>query len=74
MSKIIAIFFVVVGFLALAVGISALCALPTMWLVNAIFTKGALVAVFGGKLTFLSAWGLNLLCALLFKSSSSSSK
>jgi hypothetical protein len=69
--KILAAFALV---LVLAVVFGALLALPTMLLVNGIFSAAALKAVFGGPLSFLGAWGINILCGLLFKTSVSSSK
>lgn len=59
--------------LALAVGFGALLALPTMLLVNGLFSAAALKAVFGGPISFLGAWGINILCGLLFKNTSVSS-
>ena len=56
--------------LPLVVLISALLAIPTMLLVNAVFAPAAVAAVFGGPLGFFQAWGLNFICGLLFKSSS----
>lgn len=45
-----------------------ICALPTMWLWNWLMPT-----IFGlGKITFWQALGLNLLCSILFKSSSAS--
>ena len=52
-----------------------LLALPTMWIVNYLFTESALVAVFGTpSLSFGKALALNLFFGIAFKSSSSSSK
>ena len=56
----------VVGFVALVVGLSALFALPVMWLWNYVVPYQ-----FGLKeLDFLHAWALNVLCGFIFKSSS----
>ena len=63
--------------LGLAVGIALLCAYPTLWLVNYLFTPGTLISLFGiAQLTFWKAFWLNFLCSILFKSSniSTSSK
>jgi len=47
-----------------------ICALPTMWLWNWLMP-----AIFGlGKITFWQALGLNMLCSILFKSTTSKSK
>lgn len=56
------------------VGLGALMAIPTMLLVNGLFSPTLLQTVFGGPISFLSAWGLNILCGFLFKSTTSSSK
>lgn len=52
--------------------VAVVMALPTMLIVNYVFSDAALVAVFGGPLTFWKAFWLNFLCGILFKSSSSS--
>lgn len=58
-----------VGFVALVIGLSALMALPFMWLWN-----GLMPDIFGLKvLSFLQAWGLLILSSFLFKNSSISS-
>lgn len=47
-----------------------ICALPTMWLWNWLMPE-----IFGlTKITFWQALGLNALCAILFKSTNTSSK
>lgn len=47
-----------------SVVISAVLSLPVMWLWDAVVTQ-----VFGMKeITWMQAWGLTLLCGLLFKS------
>jgi hypothetical protein len=54
----------VVGVVALVIGLSALFALPVMWLWNFVVPH-----IFGLKeLDFLHAWALNVLCGLMFKS------
>jgi hypothetical protein len=53
------------GFIVLAILVSALFAFPVMWLWN-----GCLVALITGISpihSFLQAWGLMLLCAILIK-------
>ena len=59
----------VVGFVALVIGLSALFALPVMWLWNYVIPHQ-----FGLKeIDFLHAWALNVLCGFIFKGSSVSS-
>ncbi len=63
--------FAVVGAFLLFVAVAALlCAVPTMllwdWLMPQLFKLGTI--------TLFQAWGLNVLCGLLFKSSMSRSK
>lgn len=49
-----------------AILIIVICALPTMWLWNWLMP-----AIFGlGKISFWQALGINMLCSILFKSSS----
>ncbi|NBR06928.1 MAG: hypothetical protein EBT92_14295 [Planctomycetes bacterium] len=70
MEKILGGLLIAAGAFALVVGISALLALPVMWLWN-----GLMPDIFGLKsLTFLQAWGLSLLSEILFKSHNTSSK
>ena len=60
----------IVGGLALIVFLSFLLSLPVMLLWDAVIP-----AIFGLKeITWLQAWGLSLLCGLLFKSHTTSSK
>lgn len=55
-------------------GAAILFTLPTMWLVNYVFTPATLISLFGvAQLSFWKAMGLSTLCAILFKGSSSSS-
>ena len=63
----------VLGILALAAALSLLMGIPTMYLVNYLFSIEFLVFVFGAKLTFWKAFALNLVASILLKSSSSSS-
>lgn len=61
-----------IGGIALIVLISALLALPVMWLWNGVLPNlFATVAV--RQIDFWNAWGLLILCGFLFKSSSTSS-
>ena len=59
----------IVGFVAIIV-LGLMCSLPVMWLWN-----GCLVAAIPGikEIGWLQAWGILILCGLLFKNSSSSS-
>jgi hypothetical protein len=53
-----------IGFITLIVLYSALLSLPVMWLWDAIMPD-----IFGlNTITWLQAWGLSLLCGMLFKS------
>lgn len=54
---------IVVGVIALVIGLSALAALPFMWLWNALMPD-----IFGLKvLSFLQSWGLLILSSMIFK-------
>jgi hypothetical protein len=70
MDKLLAFVVLLIGALALLVGLSALMALPVEWLWN-----GTLVDLFPKlpQLDFWHAWGLNLLTGFLFKSTNTSS-
>ena len=60
----------IVGGIALIVFLSFVLSLPVMLLWDAVIP-----AIFGLKeITWLQAWGLSLLCGLLFKSHTTSSK
>lgn len=65
LTVIFGIFMVVV----MVVAFGLLCSLPVMWLWN-----GCLVDVVSGvhTITWLQAWGIMVLCGLLFKSSTTS--
>jgi hypothetical protein len=70
MSKLLGYLVIGVGFVALIVGLSALMALPFMWLWN-----GLMPDIFELKvLSFMQAWGLLILSSFLFKNVSVSSK
>lgn len=65
MKNIAIVFGAIVGVIGLVVALSALCALPVMWLWNYVVPHQ-----FGLKeIDFLHAWALNLLCAFIFKTS-----
>ena len=52
--------------IALCLLFAVLTALPTMWLWNWLMP-----VIFGlGKITFWQAWGINMLCSILFKAKS----
>ena len=63
--------FTIIGGLGLIVFLSFLLSLPVMLLWDAVMP-----GIFPGlhEITWLQAWGLSLLCGLLFKSNTSSSK
>jgi len=66
MKYILLVLGAVVGGVALIIGLSALFALPVMWLWNYVVPHQ-----FGLKeIDFLHAWALNVLCGFIFKSSS----
>lgn len=59
-----------VGVVVLVIGLSALFALPVMWLWNYVVPYQ-----FGLKeLDFLHAWALNVLCGFMFKSATYSNE
>lgn len=66
MEKFLEVVGVIVVTIAILVALSALCAWPVMFLWNA-----CLVGVVSGikAIDFMSAWGIMLLCGLLFKPS-----
>jgi len=66
---------VIVIFLVVITLIAFLIALPTLFIVNYLFTSAILMAVFGiPALTFWKAFWLNVLCGILFKSTQTNSK
>lgn len=62
--KALAVLVAILGLALMVVGLSALFALPVMWLWNALVP----VLFHGPQVTFMQAWGLGLLCGFLFKS------
>jgi hypothetical protein len=61
--------------IALVIIVGFIIALPTLIIVNYLFTSAVLITMFGiPALTFWKAFWLNVLCGILFKSTSSSSK
>lgn len=62
-----------IAVLILIVVVALIMALPTMWLANYVLSPEALAAVFGGPLTVLKALALNVLCAILIRTSASKS-
>lgn len=70
MNTLIQALVVIVGGIALIVFLSFLLSLPVMLLWDAVIP-----AIFGlPEITWLQAWGLSLLCGLLFKSHTTSKK
>ena len=70
--KIVGVIVLLVVFIA---GFALLMALPTMWIINYLFTPSAITAVFGtSAIGFWKAFWLNFFFGIAFKSSSSSSK
>lgn len=63
-KQIIGGFILGVGLIAVVIGLSAIMALPVMWLWNALIPE-----IIGLKmLTFMQSWGVCILTGLLFKS------
>jgi hypothetical protein len=69
--KLIEALILIVGGIGLAVLVSFLLSLPVMLLWDAVVPQ-----IFTGlhEITWMQAWGLSLLCGLLFKSHTGSSK
>ena len=63
MDNIIVAVLAIIGTIVLAIIVGALMAFPVMWLWN-----GCLVGTVAGvsKIGWATAWGLNILCGLLF--------
>jgi hypothetical protein len=73
MEKIVTGIALTFGFILLVVVVGLLLAWPVMFLVNYLFTPAVILAVFGtAQLSFIKAYGLLVLCGILFKSESSS--
>jgi hypothetical protein len=65
---------ILIGAMALLVLFSFAMAWPTMALVNGLFSKELIKSVFGvEQIGWMTAWGFNVLCMSLFKSSNSGS-
>ncbi len=70
MKEAIALFLLFMGWICFAVFLSAILSLPVMWLWNALLVgPWSVIGVSLMQLTWLKAWGLTILCTLLFKSS-----
>lgn len=70
MEKIILIVSAVLLMVAIAFGVSLILAIPTMLLWDWLMPQ-----IFGLKeITFMQAWGINWLCAILFKNTNTSSR
>jgi hypothetical protein len=64
----------IVGIIGFVVLVGFIIALPTLIIVNYLFTSAVLMVLFGiPALTFWKAFWLNVLCGILFKNTSSSS-
>ena len=75
MEKFLALVAVVLGFTALLVGLGALMAIPTMYILNYLFSSAFLTLVFGvAKVGFWRSWVFNIFCGLFLKNYASSSK
>jgi hypothetical protein len=62
---------VALGVVGLIFGLGLLFAFPVKWLINYLFTKALIASVFGTpQVSVWQAFGLNILCGFLFKSSS----
>ena len=73
MEKFLALVAVVLGFIALLVGLGALMAIPTMYILNYLFSSAFLTLVFGvAKVGFWRAWVFNIFCGLFLKGVSAS--
>lgn len=60
----------IIGFLVICFLLGLLFALPTMWLLNWL-VPALIPGAAGWSITWIQAWGLNVLCALLFKNTNS---
>lgn len=68
MNSFVTVMSAIVGFVLLIVALGLIFALPVMWLWNACLVP----AVTGvHEIGWIQAWGISILCSLLFKSSSS---
>lgn len=56
----------ILGYLVMCCILGLLFALPTMWLLNWL-VPALIPGAAGWSITWLQAWGINMLCALLFK-------
>ena len=64
---------VIFGLIGTVVFFGALMAFPVMWLWNALFVTYPILGTALVEISFWQAWGLLILCGLLFKNPSSSS-
>jgi hypothetical protein len=60
----------IIGFLVICFLLGLLFALPTMWLLNWL-VPALIPGAASWSITWIQAWGLNVLCALLFKNTNS---
>ena len=69
MDKVISILATVVGVALMAAIIGVLIGYPVMWLINSLFIPHLIAVVFGvSRIDFWRAFGVVVLCGLLFKS------
>ena len=62
-----------IGFLVLIAGLGLLTAFPIKWLINGLFSESVRMAIFGvSQISVWTAWGLSILSAMLFKSTTKS--
>ena len=75
MEKLLAITATLVGVIVLIVAFGALMAIPTMYILNYLFSSAFLTLVFGvAKVGFWRSWVFNIFCGLFLKNYASSSK
>lgn len=68
-------FLAVVGLVGMFFLLGLLFAFPVKWLVNWLFAPGALRTAFGAdQIDVWQAWGLNALCAFLFKGATATTR
>lgn len=66
MKRVLETIFYVIGFLAGCFLMGLIFSLPVMWLLNWL-VPALIPGAAGWSISWLQAWGLNVLCGLLFK-------
>ena len=66
MKRVLEVIFYVIGFLAGCFLMGLVFSLPVMWLLNWL-VPALIPGAAGWSISWLQAWGLNVLCGLLFK-------